>query len=160
MTSNGTLRPADGPRRPRTGLQARIFITFGVIVTMLVAAAVTFFVRSESESLLRETRKRGLAVARSIAWLSTPSLLSYNYIALNQAASRTQASSEIAYVVIYDKEGQIAADSRAQNSFGQPPRDAADFKAIEVREERWSFIDPVRPGDPRILEILLPVYVE
>ena len=160
MTATGTPPPAEGPRRPRTGLEARIFITFGVIVTGLVAAAVTFFVRSESDSLLRETRKRGFAVARSIAWLSTPSLLSYNYIALNQAASRTQASSEIAYVVIYDKEGQIAADSRAPNSFGQPPRDPADFKAIETRDERANFIDPSRPGKPRILEILLPVYVE
>ena len=99
-------------------------------------------------------------MARSIAWLSTPSLLSYNYIALNQAASRSQAGSEIAYVVIYDKEGQIAADSRAQNSFGQPPRDAADFKAQAAREERWSFIEPSRPGEGRVLEILLPVYVE
>ncbi len=151
---------ADGPRRPRAGLQARIFLTFGVIVIGLVAAAVTFFVRSESESLLRETRKRGFAVARSIAWLSTPSLLSYNYIALNQAAIRSQAGSEIAYVVIYDKEGQIAADSRSQNSFGQAPRDAADFSAQSTREERWSFIGPRRPGDFRILEILLPVYVE
>ncbi len=151
---------ADGPRRPRAGLQARIFITFGVIVIGLVAAGVTFLVRSESDSLLRETRKRGFAVARSIAWLSTPSLLSYNYIALNQAASRSQAGSEIAYVVIYDKEGQIAADSRSQNSFGQPPRDAADFAAQAAREERWTFIDPRRPGDSRVLEILLPVYVE
>ncbi len=151
---------ADGPRRPRAGLQARIFITFGVIVVGLVTAAVTFFVRSETDSLLRETRKRGFAVARSIAWLSTPSLLSYNYIALNQAASRSQAGSEIAYVVIYDKEGQIAADSRSQNSFGQPPRDVADFAAQSVREERWSFIESRRPGGARILEILLPVYVE
>lgn len=149
-----------GPRRPRAGLQARIFITFGVIVVGLVTAAVTFFVRSETDSLLRETRKRGFAVARSIAWLSTPSLLSYNYIALNQAASRSQAGSEIAYVVIYDKEGQIAADSRSQNSFGQPPRDAADFAAQSAREERWSFIEPRRPGGARLLEILLPVYVE
>ena len=153
-------RPAEAPRRSRGGLQARIFLTFGVIVVGLVTAAVSFFVRSESDSLLRETKKRGFAVARSIAWLSTPSLLSYNYIALNQAASRSQAGSEIAYVVIYDKEGQIAADSRSPNSFGQPPRDTADFNAQTVRDERWSFIDPHRPGDARILEILLPVYVE
>jgi PAS domain S-box-containing protein len=153
-------RPADEPRRGRGGLQARIFLTFGVVVVGLVLTAVTFFVRSESDSLLRETRKRGFAVARSIAWLSTPALLSYNYIALNQAASRSQAGSEIAYVVIYDKEGQIAADSRAPNSYGQPPRDPADYKAHEAREELWSFIDPRRPGEPRILEILLPVYVE
>jgi PAS domain S-box-containing protein len=153
-------QPAEGPRRGRGGLQARIFLTFGVVVVGLVLTAVTFFVRSETDSLLRETRKRGFAVARSIAWLSTPALLSYNYIALNQAASRSQAGSEIAYVVIYDKEGQIAADSRAPNSYGQPPRDPADYRAHEAREERWSFIDPRRPGEPRVLEILLPVYVE
>ena len=124
MTRVAEVEPAAAPRRPRAGLQARIFLTFGIIVVGLVAAAVTFFVRSESDSLLRETRKRGFAVARSIAWLSTPSLLSYNDIALNQAARRSQAGGEIAYVVIYDKEGQIAADSRVRNSFGQPPRDA------------------------------------
>jgi HAMP domain-containing protein len=153
-------RPADAPRRSRGGLQARIFLTFGVIVVGLVTAAVTFFVRSESDSLLRETKKRGFAVARSIAWLSTPALLSYNYIALSQAASRSQAGSEIAYVVIYDKEGQIAADSRSPNSFGQPPRETADFTAQAAREERWTFIESRRPGDARLLEILLPVYVE
>lgn len=152
--------PAEAPRRQRAGLQTRIFLTFGIIVVGLVAAAVTFFVRSESDSLLRETRKRGFAVARSIAWLSTPSLLSYNYIALNQAARRSQAGGEIAYVVIYDKEGQIAADSRVRNSFGQPPRDADDYAAHAVREERWKFIPPASPGRPRVLEILLPVYVE
>lgn len=158
--ATAAAQPADEPRRGRGGLQARIFLTFGVVVVGLVLTAVTFFVRSESDSLLRETRKRGFAVARSIAWLSTPALLSYNYIALNQAASRFQEGSEIAYVVIYDKEGQIAADSRTPNSYGQPPRDPADYKANEAREEKWSFIDPRRPGEPRILEILLPVYVE
>jgi PAS domain S-box-containing protein len=160
MTRVAEVDPAGAPRRPRAGLQARIFLTFGIIVVGLVAAAVTFFVRSESDSLLRETRKRGFAVARSIAWLSTPSLLSYNYIALNQAARRSQAGGEIAYVVIYDKEGQIAADSRVRNSFGQPPRDADDYAAHAVREEQWKFIPPAAPGRPRVLEILLPVYVD
>lgn len=153
-------RPADRPIPFWRGLQARIFLTFAVVVVALVAAAVTFIVRSESESLQRETRKRGIAVARNIAWLSTPSLLSYNYVALNQAASRSQEGSEIAYVVIYDKEGMIAADSRSDNSFGNPPRDAADFLAHATREERWRFLPPSRPGDPRLLEIFLPVYVQ
>ena len=160
MQATDAAPPADGPPRPRAGLQTRIFVTFGIIVVGLVTAGVVFFVRSESDSLLRETRKRGFAVARSIAWLSTPSLLSYNYIALNQAARRSQAGGEIAYVVLYDKEGQIAADSRVQNSFGQPPRDAADFAAHGAREEEWKFIPPTRPGASRVLEILLPVYVE
>jgi len=53
-----------------------------------------------------------------------------------------------------------AADSRVRNTFGQPPRDAADFAAQAVREEQWKFIDPRRPTESRILEILLPVYVD
>ena len=160
MAVNAETPRAERPIPFWRGLQAKIFLTFTVVVVGLVGAAVTFLVRSESDSLQRETRKRGVAVARSIAWLSTPSLLSYNYVALNQAASRSQEGSEIAYVVIYDKEGMIAADSRNDNSFGNPPRDAADFLAHSMREERWRFLSPSRPGDPRLLEIFLPVYVQ
>src|SRR5262249_49745304 len=94
------------------------------------------------------------------AWLSTPSLLSYNYVALNQAASRSQEGSEIAYVVIYDKEGMIAADSRSENSFGNPPRDLSDHFAHATREERWRFLPPRKPGDARLRGIFLPVYVQ
>ncbi len=160
MAETAATHPAERPIPFWRGLQARIFLTFAVVVVALVAAAVTFIVRSESESLQRETRKRGIAVARNIAWLSTPALLSYNYVALNQAASRSQAGSEIAYVVIYDKEGMVAADSRNENSFGDPPRDAADFLAHATREERWRFLSPLRPRDPRLLEIFQPVYVQ
>jgi len=160
MAGTAATHPAERPIPFWRGLQARIFLTFAVVVVVLVAAAVTFLVRSESDSLQRETRKRGIAVARNIAWLSTPSLLSYNYVALNQAASRSQEGSEIAYVVIYDKEGMIAADSRSDNSFGNPPTDAADFFAHATREERWRFLLPQRPGEARLLEIFLPVYVQ
>ena len=184
MEETAATHPAERPIPFWRGLQARIFLTFAVVVVALVAAAVTFIVRSESDSLQRETRKRGIAVdirmaerplvswtgtrrtvprlsrafatdprsplfvaclealtvERNIAWLSTPSLLAYNYVALNQAASRSQEGSEIAYVVIYDKEGMIAADSRNENSFGNPPRDSADFLAHATREERWRFL--------------------
>ena len=160
MDERAETHPAERSIPFWRGLQARIFLTFAVVVVGLVAAAVTFLVRSESDSLQRETRKRGIAVARNIAWLSTPSLLSYNYVALNQAASRSQEGSEIAYVVIYDKEGMIAADSRNDNSFGNAPRDASDFYAHATREERWRFLPPARPGESRLLEIFLPVYVQ
>ena len=67
---------------------------------------------------------------------------------------------EIAYVVIYDKEGMIAADSRYENLFGNPPRDTADFAAHAAREETSRIVSPARANDPRILEILQPVYVD
>ena len=148
------------PRRFRAGLQTRFLLTFGIIIVGLMTATVAFVARSQTQSLLKETRERGLAVARSIAWLSTPSLLSYNYIALGQAAHRSEMDAEILYVVIYDKEGQIAADSREPNAFGQPPRSPADLLAHAAKEEHWTYLPAQRAGAPRMLEVLVPVYVE
>ena len=153
-------RSADSPEGRRFGLQTRIVLTFGLIVVGLVAVSLVYVVRSQTESLLDETREKGFAIARSIAWLSTPALLSYNYVALSQAAERSHGSAEVVYVVIYDKEGQVAADSRERNAFGHPPREAADTQAVEAREERSLVRPSLRPGEAAILEFLVPVYVE
>jgi PAS domain S-box-containing protein len=153
-------RSADPPGGRRFGLQARIVLTFGLIVVGLVGVSLVYVVRNQSESLLDQTREKGFAIAHSIAWLSTPSLLSYNYVALSQAASRSRGGAEVTYVVIYDKEGQIAADSRERNSFGHPPREAADLTAVRAREDRWMIVPAQRSGEAPIIEFMVPVYVE
>lgn len=153
-------RSVDPPAGRRFGLQARIVLTFGLIVVGLVGASLAYVVRNQSDSLLGQTREKGFALAHSIAWLSTPSLLSYNYVALSQAATRSRGDAEVAYVVIYDKEGQIAADSRERNSFGHPPREPADMNAMEAREDQWMIVPPAQNGDAPVIEFLVPVYVE
>ncbi len=153
-------RSVDPPAGRRFGLQARIVLTFGLIVVGLVGVSLVYVVRNQSESLLEQTREKGFALAHSIAWLSTPSLLSYNYVALSQAATRSRGGAEVAYVVIYDKEGQIAADSRERNSFGHAPREPADMKALQAREDRWMIAPPTRQGEASVIEFLVPVYVE
>ena len=144
----------------RFGLQTRIVLTFGLIVVGLVGVSLIYVVRSQTDSLLGQTREKGFALAHSIAWLSTPSLLSYNYVALSQAASRLRSGAELDYVVIYDKEGQVAADSRERNSFGHPPRERADMAAIETREDNWMIVAPPRTGEAEVIEFFVPVYVE
>jgi PAS domain S-box-containing protein len=153
-------RSADPPIGRRFGLQARIVLTFGLIVVGLVSVSLIYVVRNQTDSLLDETREKGFAVAHSIAWLSTPSLLSYNYVALSQAASRSRGAAEVTYVVIYDKEGQIAADSRERNSFGHPPREISDITAVKARDDKWIIVPPPRTGEAPIMEFLVPVYVE
>jgi PAS domain S-box-containing protein len=153
-------RSVDPPAGRRFGLQARIVLTFGLIVVGLVGASLAYVVRNQSDSLLGQTREKGFALAHSIAWLSTPSLLSYNYVALSQAATRSRGDAEVAYVVIYDKEGQIAADSRERNSFGHPPREPADMTAMEAREDQWMIVPPAQNGEAQVIEFLVPVYVE
>jgi PAS domain S-box-containing protein len=153
-------RGVDPPAGRRFGLQARIILTFGLIVVGLVSVSLIYVVRNQTESLLDQTREKGFALAHSIAWLSTPSLLAYNYVALSQAATRSRGDAEVAYVVIYDKEGQIAADSRERNSFGHPPRERADVQATRTREDHWMIVQPERQGEAPVIEFLVPVYVE
>ncbi len=157
---NQDKRAVDPPGGRRFGLQTRIVLTFGLIVVGLVGVSLIYVVRNQTESLLAQTREKGFAIAHSIAWLSTPALLSYNYVALSQAATRSGGASEVAYVVIYDKEGQVAADSRERNSFGHPPRERADIKAVQARQDRWMIVPPARAGDAQVIEFLVPVYVE
>ena len=152
-------RSVDPPAGRRFGLQTRIVLTFGLIVVGLVGVSLAYVVRNQTESLLDQTREKGFALAHSIAWLSTPSLLSYNYVALGQAASRSRGDAAVAYVVIYDKEGQVAADSRERNSFGHPPRERADVEAIKTREDRWMIVPTPRMEAAPVIEFLVPVYV-
>ncbi|HZE18682.1 MAG TPA: hypothetical protein VE402_01055, partial [Candidatus Angelobacter sp.] len=152
-------RAADPPAGRRFGLQTRIVLTFGLIVVGLVGVSLAYVVRNQTESLLDQTREKGFALAHSIAWLSTPSLLSYNYVALSQAASRSRGDAAVAYVVIYDKEGQVAADSRERNSFGHAPRERADAEAVGTREDRWMIVPAPRQESAPAIEFLVPVYV-
>jgi PAS domain S-box-containing protein len=152
-------RSVDPPAGRRFGLQTRIVLTFGLIVVGLVGVSLAYVVRNQTESLLDQTREKGFALAHSIAWLSTPSLLSYNYVALGQAASRSRGDAAVAFVVIYDKEGQVAADSRERNSFGHPPRERADAEAVRTREDRWMIVPATRQEGAPVIEFLVPVYV-
>jgi PAS domain S-box-containing protein len=65
----------------------------------------------------------------------------------------------VAYVVIYDKEGQVAADSRERNSFGHPPRERADAEAVKTREDRWMIVPATRQEGAPVIDFLVPVYV-
>jgi PAS domain S-box-containing protein len=152
-------RSVDPPAGRRFGLQTRIVLTFGLIVVGLVGVSLAYVVRNQTESLLDQTREKGFALAHSIAWLSTPSLLSYNYVALGQAATRSRGDAAVAYVVIYDKEGQVAADSRERNSFGHPPRERADAEAVKTREDRWMIVPATRQEGAPVIDFLVPVYV-
>jgi PAS domain S-box-containing protein len=152
-------RSVDPPAGRRFGLQTRIVLTFGLIVVGLVGVSLAYVVRNQTESLLDQTREKGFALAHSIAWLSTPSLLSYNYVALGQAATRSRGDAAVAYVVIYDKEGQVAADSRERNSFGHPPRERADAEAVKTREDRWMIVPATHLEGAPVIEFLVPVYV-
>ena len=72
-----------------------------------------------SSSLSNDLDLRGLSMARSIGAVATPSLLAYNYAALQLAAEAASQDTGVAYVVLHDKEGTVAGEA---GRLSLPPR--------------------------------------
>jgi hypothetical protein len=84
-------------------LESSFAIASALLVVFVVGAAMAV-VRARLENVLcKGMEDRGYSVAQSIGAVSTPSLLAYNYVALETAARNAVEDPDLAYVVIHDK---------------------------------------------------------
>jgi two-component system sensor histidine kinase AtoS len=87
-------------------------LSMALVIVALMGPAV-FLVRFRAADMfLKSAQARGASIARSIGAVATPALLSYNYVGLEEAASMAAREDDIVYIVIHDKEGLVAGDSR------------------------------------------------
>ena len=163
MPSQEQAAPSPAPGR-RSGLFRRFVVSYCLL---LVVLWVPLFVLADvrmSEGLRDQARERGLAIARSLAALSQPSLVAYNTLAVAQGAARAKRQSGLTDVVVFDKEGRIAAHTEAGWLQGQPPTEpdllrAARTPVVTVSEVEMA---PAAPGGRPVpgLEIVVPVYLD
>ena len=136
--------------------------SFAVATTLMVFVVISttlLVVRSRVEETLREgLEARGLSIARSIGAVATPSLLAYNYPALQIAAAGASGDTGLVYVVIHDKEGAVAGVA------GRPSVDPAAYSALShvPGADGVSLLAiPVGAGGTeQVLEVVVPVRVE
>ncbi|HZM17514.1 MAG TPA: ATP-binding protein [Candidatus Krumholzibacteria bacterium] len=157
------MQPLDSLRRFRSlGLQGRFMLYFGIIVISLMTSVIYVVGTRHSADMLELTQMRGVAIANSIAAGVRNSLLSYDYVSLQQAAETSVQDSGVLYVVILDKEGRVAAHSEQPDRQGQRADDANSRRILAVNEVVIQRLG-VQPGNgPRspVLDIAVPVHVE
>jgi signal transduction histidine kinase/CheY-like chemotaxis protein len=93
------------------GIQTRFMLYFGAVVITLMACVTLLVGQRQSRSLLSQTEQRGVAIANSIAGLITNSLLSYDLMGLQSAAQNAKDTTGASYVIILNKEHQVAGFS-------------------------------------------------
>lgn len=147
-------------------IQTRFMLYFGAVVITLMGS-VSFLVSSrQSRILLSQTEQRGVAVANSIAGTITSSLLSYDLMGLQSAAQNAKDTTGASYVVILNKEHQIAGFSdrpdrqmgELNDEFSQALRlnhsvsvqKIADDEALEIAGEHLDIAVPVMIGEPPV----------
>ena len=92
-------------------LRYRLILLVSFILVFSLGALALVLGHLQTETIRKQMENQGLAIAQSLAAASKADLLTYNYIALEQSANQAAQSPGIAYVVIHDKEGRVAAYS-------------------------------------------------
>jgi len=136
----------------------RSFAISSALLVIVVISATMGVVHSRVQAVLkRGLADRGLAIAQSIGAVATPSLLAYNYTALQVAADGAVEDPALVYVLIHDKEGGLAG---VATSVPTPFR----FPALPDPSKGPGARDVVlRDGNglhEPVLEAVAPVYVD
>ncbi|HJQ99175.1 MAG TPA: ATP-binding protein [Candidatus Polarisedimenticolaceae bacterium] len=142
--------------RGRT-IEQSFSISTALLVVILIGTTMVVVEDRVKSNMRRGLEDRGTAIANSIGAVATPSLLAYNYAALQMAAEGAAGNEGLVYVAIHDKEGALAgAAGRLPESERAPIEDAS---APTTRD-----LDIDRPGShflsERVIEIAVPVVVE
>lgn len=93
----------------RLNLRTKLLLgTMGLvtIVTVLVVALVS---RNMRQLIREETQNRGFAIAQLFGATNLIHLKTYQQLSIQQNANRAKSENQLVYVVVYDKEGKIAA---------------------------------------------------
>ena len=140
-------------------LQTRLILYSTLLILLLMGLIIILVEKRQSETIQEEAKKRGMAIARNLAAVSTNALLTYNYVVLEQNAERVALEEDIAYVIIHDKENKVAAYSQRDEKQGMILTDEVSEKAVMAKEP---LIQSTLPGEKRgpIIDISIPVYIK
>ncbi len=144
------------PRKIR--LKTRFMVaTCGVLFVLM--AIIVILVGNRSAAIIeQEAESRGLAVAHSIAAVSTEALLTYNYVALEQNAEKASQSADIVYVIILNKEQKVAAFSGQSGWQGKSLGDPINQRALAATGPAIQSAFWAETGE-RVLDLAVPVYI-
>ena len=141
----------------RRGLEQSFALSTALLVILVIGMTVLVVHTRVEVLLLDELEARAYSIARSIGAVSTPSLLAYNYAALQMAAEGAVEDDDLVYVVLHDKEGATAGSAQSVRlastlpSLRVPVEHPISHRVVLVDEDGF---------DVHVLEVVVPVRVE
>jgi two-component system sensor histidine kinase AtoS len=140
-------------------LRQKFFLAFTGLVLGLMVALLLIVESRQRASIIRQMEKRGVALATHLAAVSTNSLLTYNFVALEQNVEKISRDPDVLYAIILDREGRVAAYSGHDEHQGMILQDAVSQRAASVRN---MLIQPVRSNHDALAhyDIAVPVFVQ
>jgi sensor histidine kinase regulating citrate/malate metabolism len=133
-------------------------VATATVLFVLMAVIIGLVGDRFTENIKKEVKARGLAVAQSIAAVSTNALLTYNYVTLEQNAEKASEGTDIVYVIVLDKEEKVAAFSGHSGWQGNYLDDPVNKKALAAKRPVVQSVFWQETGE-RVLDIGVPVFI-
>lgn len=139
-------------------IEQNFAISTALLVLILIGTTMVLVEDRVRSNMRRSLEERGTAIAESIGAVATPSLLAYNYAALQMAAEGAAGNQGVVYVAIHDKEGVLAGAA------GRLPE--SDPRAVKGTTDESSSRDVLLPRADRkgatelVVEVAVPVRVD
>jgi len=99
-------------------LQTKFLVGTLLVVAAVMSALVLIVEHRQRDAIIREVQRRGDALARDLAAVSTGPLVLYNYTQLEQNVVRVAAETDVAYAMILDRDGRVAAHDHRPEMVG------------------------------------------
>jgi signal transduction histidine kinase len=143
----------------RGRLRTKLAVVIMSLLIALMSAVMVVVERHQRQAIIEQTRLRALALGTSLAALSEGSLLSYNFVQLEQAAERVTADQpDVLYSVVYLHNGRVAVFSGRDDLQGKTLDDLVSQRALEATEPLVQRL--ILPGNKQpVLDVAVPVYI-
>lgn len=140
-------------------LQAKLLWGTVLVILLVMAALVAIVEHRQRAAIINEVQERGAVLARNLAAISTGPLLLYNFTALEQNVAQMAQETDVAYAIVLDAEGKVAAHSGRPAEVGSVPKGPVAERAVKADAPLVQ--ETVAPDTGKSLyEFSVPVKVE
>lgn len=150
-----------GPRWLRwTGrltFQVKLAFLVNLLIVLLILGTAFLVEQRQRSAIVQEVEKRALVMAHALESAVAADLVTYNYVAVEQTVEKFSKGPDLVYVVVFDKEGSVAAQFIRDQPLRQLLQQRGALKPGEA------IVDQVYvPGTERetVYDVRLPVAIE
>ena len=141
------------------GLRQKFLLAFLSLVLGLVISLLLIVESRQRASIVYQVEKRGVAIATHLAAVSTRSLLTYNFVALEQDVEKISQDQDILYAIALDRDGRVAAYSGHDETQGTVLQDAVSQRAAQTTATLVQRV-PRSASAAEHYDIAVPVFIQ
>ena len=135
----------------------------GLLMTIILVLVLVLVSRNMRQTVEEEMRKRGLALAQLFGGTNLTFLMTYRFEEIQKHAQIAKTENSLSYVVVYNKEGLVAANTEDLSTLQERSRDVEALGFLKLRAPQFRKMEARRSplhqeAAADIYEVLLPLF--